>query len=361
MYEKVFGDSPLDYGSLVYVCKNTMPLYSQKSNRNWKGEKFPASRRVPYQKYDIKNGNIVGVYDDKSEENIGKQNSEVLRLFEINNKNHAFDSVNCVAYDIYRIPEKKNNKVIWNNKGIHIPKCIVNEDGTIQKDKYIKLIKEYYGLGDSLIDENGDLVMAYFKIRLYKNDLVGNTEKHEIKDLILGSIADGRIELNKIDCFEYQKIAQKKASLIKMVIDNQGSSKYDIHNYKEYQEYECKKEILRDMIFDNMTIENEQFASLLYAKIINDKKLDLANINKICWILAYYQQFINEITGKKEFNTGRGIGTLKKDENINYFKLKTSPLGVRFNTEKNQWTGPVGYENAFKIIKKEAFTWKITV
>ena len=31
------------------------------------------------------------------------------------------------------------------------------------------------------------------------------------------------------------------------------------------------------------------------------------------------------------------------------------------NTEKNQWTGPVGYENAFKIIKKEAFTWKITV
>ena len=65
---------------------------------------------MPYQKYDIKNGNIVGVYDDKSEENIGKQNSEVLRLFEINNKNHAFDSVNCVAYDIYRIPEKKNNK-----------------------------------------------------------------------------------------------------------------------------------------------------------------------------------------------------------------------------------------------------------
>lgn len=77
--------------------------------------------------------------------------------------------------------------------------------------------------------------------------------------ICIGSIADGRIELNKIDCFEYQKIAQKKASLIKMVIDNQGSSKYDIHNYKEYQEYECKEEILRDMIFDNMTIENKQF------------------------------------------------------------------------------------------------------
>lgn len=84
-----------------------------------------------------------------------------------------------------------------------------------------------------------------------------------------------------------------------MVIDNQGSSKYDIHNYKEYQEYECKEEILRDMIFDNMTIENKQFASLLYDKISNNKKLDWANINKICWILAYYQQFINEITGKK--------------------------------------------------------------
>ena len=247
------------------------------------------------------------------------------------------------------------------NIGIHIPKCIVDEDGTIQKDKYIKLIKEYYGFNNNLIDEKGELITAYFKLRLYKNDLVGNTEKYEIRDLVLGSIADKKLELNKIDCFEYQKIAQEKANLFKMVIDNQGSSKYDIHNYKEYQEYECKEEILRDMIFDNMTIENEQFALLLYAKIINDKKIDLANINKICWILAYYQQFINEITGKKEFNTGRGIGALKKDENINYFKLKTSPLGVRFNTEKNQWTGPVGYENAFKIIKKEAFTWKITV
>lgn len=361
MYEKVFGNSPLDYGSLVYVCKNTMPLYSQKSNRNWKGEKFPASRRLPYQKYDIRNGNIVGVYDDKSDENIGKQNSKVLKIFGINNKNHAFDSVNCVAYDIYRIPEKKNNKVIWKNIGIHIPKCIVDEDGTIQKDKYIKLIKKYYGFDDNLIDEKGDLITAYFKLRLYKNDLVGNTEKHEIRDLVLGSIADKKLELNKIDCFVYQKIAQKKASLFKMIIDNQGSSKYDIHNYKEYQECECKEEILRDMIFDNMNIKNQEFASLLYAKIINDKKLDLENINKICWILAYYQQFLNEITGKKEFNTGRGIGALKKDESINYFKLKTSPLGVRFNTEKNQWTGPVGYENAFKIIKKEAFTWKITV
>lgn len=301
------------------------------------------------------------MYDDKSDENIGKQNSKVLRLFEINNKNHAFDSVNCVAYDIYRIPEKKNNKVIWKNIGIHIPKCIVDDDGSIQKDKYILLIKKYYGFGDSLIDENGNLITAYFKLRLYKNDLVGNTKKHEIRDLVLGSIADKILELNKIDCFEYQKIAQKKADLFKMVIDNQGSSKYDIHNYKEYLEYESKEEIIYDMVFDNMTIENEQFASLLYAKIIDDKKLDKENINKICWILAYYQQFINEVTGKKEFNTGRGIGALKKDESINYFKLKTSPLGVRFNTEKNQWTGPVGYENAFKIIKKEAFTWKITV
>ena len=71
-----------------------------------------------------------------------------------------------------------------------------------------------------------------------------------------------------------------------MIIDNQGSSKYDIHNYKEYQECECKEEILRDMIFDDMNIKNQEFASLLYAKIINDKKLDLENINKICWILV---------------------------------------------------------------------------
>lgn len=361
MYEKVFGDSPLDYGSLVYVCKSTMPLYSQKSNRNWKGEMFPASRRVPYQKYVIKDGLRVGVYESKSAENIGKQNSKILKQLGINNENHAFDSVNCVAVDIYRIAEKKKNKIIWKNVGIYIPKCIVNDDGSIQKDKYIQLIKECCKDGESLIDKKGNLITAYFKLRLYKNDLVGNTDKHEIRNFIMGSIANSMLELNKIDCFEYQKIAQKKTKLFKMVIDNQGSSKYDIHDYQGYLNYENKEEILHDLIFNNMIIDNDKFKPLLYAKILKDNKSDLRKINNICWTLAYYQQFINKIAGKTELNTDRGIEAIKKDENINYFKLKTSPLGVRFNTEKNQWTGPTGYENAFKIIKKEAFTWKITI
>ena len=82
-------------------------------------------------------------------------------------------------------------------RGVKLP-CIVDDDGSIQKDKYVQLIEEYYGFGDSLIDENGNLITAYFKLRLYKNDLVGNTKKHEIRDLVLGSIADKILELNKI-------------------------------------------------------------------------------------------------------------------------------------------------------------------
>ena len=78
----------------------------------------------------------------------------VLGLLGVNNDKRIYSSINCVAVDFYKYTDKKGKKV---HVGIHIPKVIVNNNGEINKEQYVKLIRDYYKVPE-LLDENGNVI-----------------------------------------------------------------------------------------------------------------------------------------------------------------------------------------------------------
>lgn len=63
----------------------------------------------------------------------------------------------------------------------------MNENGEINKEQYIKLIKEYYNKPE-LLDEEGNIKEYYFRLRIFKDDLFYETETNTILKFGVGSI-----------------------------------------------------------------------------------------------------------------------------------------------------------------------------
>ena len=76
----------------------------------------------------------------------------------------------------------------------------MNQNGKIDKEKYIKLITDYYK-EPNLIDETGNIKEYYFRLRVYKNDLIYDTVQQEIQKFNIGSIEEKKLRLMHIYCF----------------------------------------------------------------------------------------------------------------------------------------------------------------
>lgn len=184
-YFKRFGNYPNDNDSLVSQVRATVPLYSVKAEKNYKGAFFDAT--------------IYPQMDKKK--NIPREKG-VLGLLGVNNDKRIYSSINCVAVDFYKYTDKKGKKV---HVGIHIPKVIVNNNGEINKEQYVKLIRDYYKVPE-LLDENGKVKECYFRMRVFKNDLIYDTNNYTIQKFNIGSIVKNQLQLDHIYVFSYDEI-----------------------------------------------------------------------------------------------------------------------------------------------------------
>lgn len=180
MFRKAYGVSFSDSSSIISQIKRTVPFYSTKVEKNYKGKYFEATKLNQKMYKEDAVLSIVGVNDDKQ----------------------VFSGVNCAAVDFYKYKDKKGNR---KHLAVHIPKVIIDKDGNINQEKYIALIQKHYKVPE-LLDENGKLKTGYFRFRAFTNDIIYNTVANCPMLFNIGSIANRLLELKFINVFSYDSI-----------------------------------------------------------------------------------------------------------------------------------------------------------
>ena len=335
-YYKTYGHYPNDYESLVSQVKGMVPLYSVKVEHHYQGQFFDATLYPP------KNS-------DKSP----------LSVLGVNNNKRSFDSINCVAVDFYKYTDKKGNK---KHVAIHIPKVIVNSDGVINKNQYLKLVKEYYKVPE-LLDENGNIKEYYFRLRVFKNDLIYDTVNKTIQKFNIGSIANKKLELKHIYNFSYNMIYDDVLFFKKELATHFDfrMSKINPNGSKKFTDYKIE-EIIEFCIDNLMDIQDKE----RYEKALYDNLNKITNYSEFLETLAFFNKIINKRctppTIIKQYLPVINSDEVKKDSNAEYIKIKSSILGVRYeNNGDNKLiiSGPKVAPQKFSKIKKEKFTWNI--
>ncbi|WP_075876965.1 type II CRISPR RNA-guided endonuclease Cas9 [Merdibacter massiliensis] len=332
-YWKTYGDYPAHPDSLVSQIKSTTPLYSIKAEKNYKGEFFNATILKPS---DI---------DPRSP----------LSILGVNNAVHAFSSINCAAVDFYKYTTKKGKK---KHVAIHIPKVIIHSDGTIDKEKYIRLIRDYYKETD-LLDENGNLKEYYFCIRAFKNDLIYDTQNQVIQKFNIGSIAKKKLELKHIYQFSYNAIYEQVAFFRKALSIHFDFKLAHIHpsGQKKFQDVDIH-EMINFCVDNLMEVQQKE---RYYKGIVQFLEKE-TNFQTFLEKAAFLNLVVNRpCTWPMIFGqfcpTASAIG-----EEARYIKIKSSILGIRYAyNEKGTLLidGPKGAVQKYSKIKKEAFSWKI--
>lgn len=336
-YYKRFGNYPNDNYSIVAQVKDTVPLYSYKVNHNYKGAFFDAT-----------------IYSPK------KTDKGVLGLIGVNNDKHVFSAINCVAVDIYKYTTSKGLK---KHVAIHIPKVIVDENGNIDKEKYITLIKDFYKVPE-LLDEEGNIKEYYFRMRLFKNDLVYDTKNYTIQKFNIGSIVNKKLELKHLYVFSYNDI-YKRVDFFRKELATQFDfkmAKINPDGKKKFSDYKAKEII--DYSVDNLmdildvdryrkSIEKELMSKKKYQEFLETMAyLDLI-VNRNCTpptIIGQYLPVVGTIDDKEENNS-------------QYIKLKSSILGIRYIYSENGKliiSGPKKAPQLYSKIKKENFSWNVS-
>ena len=343
-YQKRFGNYPNDNDSLVSQIKATVPLYSVKAEKNYKGAFFDAT--------------IYPQYDKKKKI---KRDKGVLGLLGVNNDQHIYSSINCVAVDFYKYTDKKGKKV---HVAVHIPKVVVNEKGEINKEKYIKLIKEYYKVPE-LLDENGNIKEYYFRMRVFKNDLIYDTNNYTIQKFNIGSIVNKKLEMKHLYVFSYDEI-YKRVYFYKKELATRFDFKLNKINpdgTKKFSDYKIKEII--DYSIDNlMDIRDIGRYRKTIEKLLSDK----TNYQEFLEYMAYLDLIVNRnctppTIVDRYIPVASTIDSKEDKKNINqYIKIKSSILGIRYwYNEKGTLiiSGPKMATGKYSKIKKEDFSWKI--
>lgn len=336
MFSKAYGIAWNNPSSIITQIKNIVPFYSTKVEKNYKGKFFNATI-FKQEKY---------------------KDTDVLSIVGVNNDKHVFSSVECVAVDFYKVKDKKGNR---KHIAIHIPKVIVDENGIIDKDKYLALIKKHYK-AEELLDEKGELITGYFRFRAFRNDIIYNTVANCPMLFNIGSIVNRLLEMKYINVFSYNDIYamgnEIRAKLIK--------------------EYNLKTKLNQDgaPFKDIDTKVYVDFVNRNYWNIANDDKriksvYDIVKNDKNIYELSNHLSFLGLIISRP--NTpptviGRCLPAansegIKKYPDAQYIKLKYNILGLRFipNPDgKLIVVSPKEIPGAFKQIKKEKFTWQLS-
>ncbi len=333
-YYRAYGQDHKLAGSLLSQVKETVPLYSHKVEKNWKGAFFEATIQHK-----------------------GKESKTApLSVLGINKDIHSFSGVECAAVDFYKVATPKGRKHI----AIHIPKAIISEGGVINKMQYLTLVKDYYKCPE-LIDEKGELNTRCFRFRAFRNDIVYDTNSNVAQLFNLGSIAIKKLELKQVQNFSYNQIYCVANDVRSKIVDHFKLKSRD--NPQGFYFSDLDNNEVIDWIIDNyLPLPDEE-----KRKTIKKSLEKCNNIHDFSNRLV----FLTEIGNRK--NTpptiiGQYLPTvhnreIAKNENAYYVKLKYSPLGLRFsNSEKGKLivTGPKKDPGSYSKIVREEFSWKIS-
>lgn len=110
MFRKAYGVSFSDSSSIISQIKRTVPFYSTKVEKNYKGKYFKAT---------------------KLNQKMYKEDA-VLSIVGVNDNKQVFSDVNCAAVDFYKYKDKKGNR---KHLAVHIPKVIIDKDGNINQER----------------------------------------------------------------------------------------------------------------------------------------------------------------------------------------------------------------------------------
>lgn len=334
-YKMAFGESYTSQVSVISQIQNIVPFYSQKVEKSYTGQYFDIN---PLKPKDIKP-------------------TDVLTLLGVNNEKKAFSGINCVAVDFYKYTDEKGKK---QHVAVHIPRVIVDNQGNINKEKYLTLIKEHYKVPE-LIDENGELKEGYFRFRAFKNDLIYETNSNVLLKFNIGSIVNKKLECKFVNVFSYNDISCLGRDLafrfikkfnIKTKSNTEGIPFKDIN----------KDDLVADVaeVYWHLTFSDKKVQNAI--GMLNEEK----TLKGFCNHLAYLSLIINRagtpptITG--QYTPVINSNLIKDNPNAQYVKIKSTILGIRaytINDGKMIITTPDKAPGQFKKITKESFSWNL--
>lgn len=335
MFRKAYGVSFSDSSSIISQIKRTVPFYSTKVEKNYKGKYFEATKLNKKMYKEDAVLSIVGVNDDKQ----------------------VFSGVNCAAVDFYKYKDKKGNR---KHLAVHIPKVIIDKDGNINQEKYIALIQKHYKVPE-LLDENGKLKTGYFRFRAFTNDIIYNTVANCPMLFNIGSITNKKLELKFINVFSYDDIYKNGLN-----IQNDLINVYDLKT-KQNPDGVAFNDISKDVFISYV---NRKYWNLSdkdpKLKSVSEKVEKDKNVYELSNHLSYLGLIINRV-GTPPTVDGRCLlvahnNIVKENENAQYVKLKYNILGLRFIQSPDGGLiiqSPKELPGAFTQIKKENFSWKI--
>lgn len=335
MFRKAYGVSFSDLSSIISQIKRTVPFYSTKVEKNYKGKYFEATKLNQKMYKEDAVLSIVGVNDDKQ----------------------VFSGVNCAATDFYKYKDKKGNR---KHLAVHIPKVIIDKDGNINQEKYIALIQKHYKVPE-LLDENGELKTGYFRFRAFTNDIIYNTVANCPMLFNIGSITNKKLELKFINVFSYDDIYKNGLN-----IQNDLINEYDLKT-KQNPDGVAFNDVSKDVFISyvnrkywNLSDKDPKLKSVS-EKVDKDK-----NVYELSNHLSYLGLIINRVgtppTIDGQYMPAIQNNIIKDDADAQYIKLKYNILGLRFIQSPDGGLiiqSPKELPGAFTQVKKEKFSWKI--
>lgn len=334
-FKKAFNQSVYKNGieaPLIRTIKERKPLISWKVEKNYDGKLFDATMYKP----------------------LGEDDKSILSLLGVNNDKRSFSTVYPIAVDFYKINHK--------NYAIHIPYVIVDPNGKINKEKYIKLIKEHYKAKELLNERADDINLKAYRFRAYKNDIIFDTHNNEPHLFNLGSIANKKLEIVPLNIFAYNDVYEYSKEIRNQIIKVFNLKTKENENGNKFEEIE--KEKILNYLCDSLNIlNNPKKHKNNLMKLTSEEKY----LNDYCEKIAYWTLIANERyappTFDKQIKPSPQNDILEGDEDAQYVKIKYNLLGIRSRLNNNGKIiieGPVGYKNGgYKLIKKEEFRWTI--
>lgn len=335
MFRKAYGVSFSDSSSIISQIKRTVPFYSTKVEKNYKGKYFKAT---------------------KLNQKMYKEDA-VLSIVGVNDNKQVFSDVNCAAVDFYKYKDKKGNR---KHLAVHIPKVIIDKDGNINQEKYIALIQKHYKVPE-LLDENGKLKLGYFRFRAFTNDIIYNTVANCPMLFNIGSITNKKLELKFINVFSYDDIYKNGLN-----IQNDLINEYDLKT-KQNPDGVAFNDVSKDVFISYV---NRKYWNLSdkdpKLKSVSEKVEKDKNVYELSNHLSYLGLIINRAgtppTIDGQYKPVIHNNIIKENENAQYIKLKYNILGLRFIQSPDGGLiiqSPKELPGAFTQIKKENFSWKI--
>ncbi len=327
MYKSAFNESYKATNSFITNIKVRTPLLSWKAEKKFTGEFF--------------NATIYGKKDYSS--------AAPLSIIGVNNSKRSFNSINCVAVDFYKLTTNKGAKKHF---AVHIPKVIVNQNGLINKEKYLLLVKEHYGYNE-LIDANGNLISGAFRLRMFKNDMFYDTERKEVMLFNIGSIVNKKLELRHINIYSYNKFLNYKEKIWKQINQKRDNKKLSSTDLKD-----LVVKVIIENVDENLKEKIDVFRSLITDHLKN---------NDITKVIEYSYWLILKDDSNFRIPKIKGqilpVANNLKQEDSQYIKISSSALGIRVFKKENNLIieGPNDgeYNNKYSLIKKEKYSWQI--